>query len=97
MDIDSFAYADRARADVDACVGAVLPYLPVVMDAFGYAVVGWVIHGKESAEVLALGLAARLRAVIGVVPGFRPASIISDDEPAEHNAIRCGPAGHVSD
>ena len=70
----------------------------VVMDAFGHAVVvGWLIHEEKSAEALACGLTAWLRAVTGVMPGFRPASFFSDDDPAEHKAIRCGAAAHVSD
>jgi hypothetical protein len=66
----------------------------VVMDAFGHAVVvGWLFHEEKTAEALAHGFRAWLRAVAGVMPDFRPASFFSDDDPAEHKAIRCGLVG----
>ena len=63
----------------------------VVMDAFGHAVVvGWLVHEEKTAEALACGFTAWLRAVAGVMPAFKPANFFSDDDPAEHKAIRCG-------
>lgn len=64
----------------------------VVMDAFGHAVaVGWLIHEEKTAAALATGFAAWMRAVARVKPDFQPSSFFSDDDPAEHKAIGCGP------
>ena len=64
------------------------------MDAFAHAVVvGWLFHEDKTAEALAHGFSAWLRAVAGVKSDFRPASFFSDDDPAEHKAIRYGLAG----
>lgn len=67
----------------------------VVMDAFGRAlVVGWLVHEEKTAEALACGFAAWRSAVVGVMPDFKPANFFSDDDPAEHKALRCGPLCH---
>ena len=64
----------------------------VVMDAFGHAVVvGWLVHEEKTAEALSMRLSRR-----GCEPSrasCRPSSpptSSSDDDPAEHKAIRCG-------
>ena len=67
------------------------------MDAFGHAVVvGWLVHEEKTAEALACGFSAWRRAVTGIMPAFKPANFFSDDDPAEHKAIKCG-ALHRSD
>lgn len=65
-------------------------YTMLVMDHHGNALpIGFIISAREDAQTLAHCMRLFVTAAQSECPGWRPSCFVTDDDLAEHKAVRC--------